>query len=256
MNPPPVPSSSSTVSKITRRPVSRVKPKKKEVASEPAVEEEDKRDTSEAVVGNTWAVRPKRKKSNRQTMREDSSEEAEGSGSNEESEEEIDKDVYSSPAKKRRASVVKKVKPRKASPRASTAGKGTKKDVFKPESRLKGKGKGKAQATSEADEEMRKPVSVSYLLVDDYLTFIPTIAVPSSSPAKTSLRPASSFMLQLSQAQSSTRETAAERAERWDVRTFDEYIWVHVEEEEGKGGFWWPGRVSLLLIISLSSLSY
>jgi len=55
-------------------------------------------------------------------------------------------------------------------------------------------------------------------------------------------------MLQLSQAQPSTRETAAQREKGWDVRTFDDYIWVYVEEEDGKGGFWWPGRVSLALV--------
>lgn len=115
--------------------------------------------------GDWMAVRPKRKKSSgKQNMREDTSDEGEDSESSEESEEEIDRDVYSSPAKKRRATVVKKVKPAKASPRASTVGKGKKKDVFKPESRSKGKGKGKgkANATSDDDEDLRKLLSFSH----------------------------------------------------------------------------------------------
>ena len=163
MNPPPVPSSSSTATKITRKPVSKARAKKKEVESEPVVVEEEKREEeNQADIGNGWAVRPKRKKSSgKQNMREDTSDEGEGFGSSDESEEEIDRDVYSSPAKKRRATVVKKVKPAKASPRASTVGKGKKKDAFIPESRSKGKGKGKAKATSDDDEDLRKLLSLA-----------------------------------------------------------------------------------------------
>lgn len=76
------------------------------------------------------------------------------------------------------------------------------------------------------------------------------------------MRAKSSFLLELSQPSQSKPESAQERAKGWDVREFDDYVWVHVDEDQdgGKGGFWWIGRVSILspvaAILSLTGSSW
>ncbi|GAA5931641.1 uncharacterized protein JCM15063_001524 [Sporobolomyces koalae] len=67
----------------------------------------------------------------------------------------------------------------------------------------------------------------------------------SGTQPRSSLKAASSFLFELSQpSTANSRETPEERADGWDVRAFDDYVWIHVDEREQKGGFWWLGKIT------------
>ncbi|GAA5878240.1 hypothetical protein JCM16303_002696 [Sporobolomyces ruberrimus] len=189
---------------------------------------------------NGRAVRATRIKAVKKNLREEPSDDDEDEGSEEGEEEDSDsasETVYSSPAKKRRTAGTGKAK---ASPRVSATTKAKKSVAAKPKSKPEGKakgnvkgngngkGKGKGKARALSDDEDANPE-------------------PTSSPSKPSFRATSSFLHDLSQPVGSAaaqRESREERARNWDVREFDDFVWIHVEENDGKGGFWWLGKIT------------
>ncbi|GAA5842121.1 hypothetical protein JCM3766R1_000013 [Sporobolomyces carnicolor] len=172
----------------------------------------------EVALDTSWGTRPQRNKSARRSMREVSSDGGSDSSVNEDE----DSRSESSPAKKRR--LAPKAKSQAAARTRDADRKRPKKEVgaTKRKSQKKGKGKEKEDSDREAGA-----------------------SEAASSPLKSSFKPTSSFLLDLSQPTKSKRESPEERAQGWDVREFDDYVWVHIEEREGNnGGFWWLGKIT------------
>ncbi|GAA5989159.1 hypothetical protein JCM5350_005106 [Sporobolomyces pararoseus] len=198
---------------------------------ETETDKEEELPSSEVEMGNGWGTRPKRRNATQKSLREtSSSEDGEDSGQEEEEEEtdsaSASESLFrSSPAKKTTKKPRATTSRAKASPRPAPAKKGKKKESEVSESKSKSKdnGKGKPKARENAK-----------------LAAVEPGATASSSPSKSALRPTSSFLFDMSQPSTASRkETVEERARDWDVREFDDYVWVHVSKTEEREGFWW-----------------
>ncbi|GAA5947561.1 hypothetical protein JCM3765_001728 [Sporobolomyces pararoseus] len=201
---------------------------------ETETEKEEEGENSEVESGNGWGTRPNRRKAARRSLRETSSP-VDGDDSGQEEEEETDSAsaseslFRSSPAKKTKTNKKPRATTSKAktSPRPAPVKKGRKKEPVVSKSKSKDKGKGKAKAKESTGPDAAE-----------------SGATASSSPAKSALRATSSFLFDMSQpSTSSRRETTEERARDWDVREFDDYVWVHVSKNEDREGFWWIATI-------------
>ncbi|GAA5920194.1 hypothetical protein JCM1841_006642 [Sporobolomyces salmonicolor] len=106
--------------------------------------------------------------------------------------------------------------------------------------------KGNAGSAKGKAKEAVKPASKGKGKVNE-VDYAATRVAPSSSPSKTQLHPASSFLSQLAMSDSFIVETVEQRSKDWNPYELDEFVWVHIDGQQDvaeKGGFWWLGRIT------------